>query len=1177
MSFEHKKFDYLTTSLNGPLLIEASAGTGKTFSLEKIISRLVLEGGEDGTGIDIDRILVVTFMNDAASELKMRIRKTLIEYLSLWDKFLADCDIEGKADALFQSWQQKAQSTDEKTFIREKLANACRMIDMAPIYTIHGFAKKLLTEFSLSCGEFAPRRIADGGELESLKEFVFDEFIRKRLPKNDPELLSEILSFQNWKDGFQALYREKKETRQRIRVEPLLDNKNPLVLTEKAAEWFRQCYIDFPDVLALQKRRRNLMTFDDVLLELLDHLQKTARQSRENKETFIDAIRTKYRAVLIDEFQDTDPVQYEIFKILFFDPATSQVAPSKNIFFVGDPKQAIYSFRSAEIETYFAAKSDIQSVETLTTNYRSTAELVKTVNLFFSSSDAFLIEKDKDAFYTQTQASQDPVNPPLYFVPHESNTPVPLKAFEIWTTPGDAAHRLSRTDQGKQAPSSHEATAIANDIASLLNGNVNGQQGIVYVYWGTKKQRPIRPGDFAVIVRKNSTAAEIAKELKKHRIRSCLPAKESVFSQSEAVDVLCLLQAVLDPECRQAFNSAAATALVGYSLKELSEERVASNLRELFSQIRKDLPIYGIYAVFLRLMRETDPTKGFGTIFRMLNEENTRALINLQHILELIETAQKQTQSLSGLVAWLTNKTDRSDLATDEDLLRPDNNPSLVNIVTIHKSKGLEYPVVYLAKAYLENAVPSGDQNVFRELSETNERQLLVSPQKQSTKLHGPSAKRAQEEALRMAYVAMTRASHRLVLPLAFSITTKGNFRNYKNNSYLLAFSKRQDKSSTDPMDDLLSAFTQETRPIQDLAASRIKLKTDFYGLPEEKLPNCQKQAQRLERDWTYSSFTTLSKSLVENHAFGESGFFSFPSGASAGTFLHKAIETALIKALTLSSDELSKDDWLIHHLNRFFDRNMKGTIQNEQALVPDPAVGISWETSAENYCRQWMLQVFTRLFRTPLVAEGDTLIDLVRRRRLVPEIDFLESITNKNFTVLSIENAFKNSPTFSFLIQGNDDETKGEEACLLMQQLNGFLSGQIDLIFQDQSGRYWILDWKSNKIEDPSGVHSRDFPGNYTQEAMERVMQGSNYKLQALCYLTALKRHLTAVFGSSEEAFKHIGGAVYVFLRGIGEPGNPHETGLYKMPATEELIDAVKRLDSAFTNNDDSSQKDCP
>ncbi len=1149
-----ENFDYLRANLDGPTLIEASAGTGKTYSLERLVARLVIEGGEEKKGLSIDRILVVTFMREAASELKMRVRKTLANYLVRWNEFTAGKAFTEDDDPLLKKWADSAKSPDERLAICEKLSKAIGQIDLASILTIHGFAQKLLTEFSVSCENFTPRKLIDDASLAELRTFALDEFLREKLPKDNPELLSEILSYKNFAAGFDGLSRETKEARNTLAITEFGKEK---LLSPDATQWFRDLYVEFSEVFAKVKERQHLMTYDDLLLDLLSGLRKEKKKATSSETTFIDTIRKKYRAVLIDEFQDTDPLQYEIFHLLFLDPLSSKIPVVKNAFFVGDPKQSIYSFRNAELDTYFKAKKEVANTSSLSTNYRATKELVDIVNDFFSSSKAFLFEDKTVSFETHSVSSE--AIPPLMFC-EPGVDPVPIPAFEIWTALGTKEELKSRENRTIY---DLEPKAIANDIAQLLNGNYFGRHGEVRVYWGTERERKIRPSDIAILVRQNSIGFEIGKELRRHNIRFCTGRKENIFQSAEALEILFTLRAILSTQNRDALKSAAATTLVGYSLQELSDERKVTQLQELFTNASEELDRLGIYAVFLRLMRETNPEKGFGTYARLLKDENNRAIINYEHVLELIDSAQLKNLSSSGLVAWLAEKIRTAQADTEGEEIRADNDPSLVNIVTIHKSKGLEYPVVYLAKAYTQKTDGSkSKKHLFRENDANGNRRLLITPNASIETNHSQTKQKIKEESVRSAYVAMTRASERLVLPLSFAITTTGKYSSYDKNPYLCAFNSKYE--SRDAMQKLLEVFESKTHSIDEVAEPFVAVKSKTLD-EKDAIPALQDSEQRLERSWVRSSFTTLSKALVSFHQVGASPYLAFPAGTSAGTFLHKTMELAVKKAKTLPQSLLKGDEWMEKLADQLFDRNLKGTIPDLPEATPDPAVGINAASSAEGYCRLWMRRLFVRLLNTKLTGQ-ETLQEVLLSRKIAPEIDFLASVSNTNFSLEELEKAFQGLGDFQFTLN-REEGSEGYALKNFKQSLKGFLTGQIDLVFEDSEGLFWIVDWKSNKIEDPEGAHSRDYAGNYTQEAMETLMQGANYKLQALCYLVALKRYLKTRFETEEDAFSHMGGAVYVFLRGLGDPKENDTTGLYRMPMNSELRQAINQLDALFSS----------
>lgn len=1191
-SFHAVDFDYTRTELHGPMLIEASAGTGKTFSLERIILRLIVEEDENGTAVGLDHLLLVTFTNAATSELRMRVRQTLRNVLRTWNTLLQGKTPNEKVDSLIQGWfdaaeivrrsnepnRTKEAVNDWHRRVKKRLEDACHVIDVAAIYTIHAFAQKLLKEFSLSCDGFAERQILQDAELESIKADLLDNYLREHLPSDNPSLLKEILQYTEVGEAFKDLGREKPEyirtlTVKKLTSEETKDNKKgaekATALSPEAKVWFTKLFTTFPGLLSERLRRLGYATHDGMLLELLGYLREQSGHPDQNGGSFIDTVRTRYRAVLIDEFQDTDPVQYEIFKILFLDAKSCRTPPSDKIFFVGDPKQAIYSFRSAELETYLLAKKNIRVVKSLSINYRSTPSLIGVFNRFFSSEAAF--QMSEASFPTRIEPCQNTPPLPLRFKEFENGHVEDLPSFEFWTIPSGKVE-AEKIKARKLSPASIELNAISNDIVSLLGGQINGKKGTIFVYAGTEKERPIEAGDIAVLVRRNVDAQKVVTELRSHGLRAAVLSKESVFSRPEAVELLLFLQAVLTPKTRSAFNSAAATVFVGYSLADRLNETRASCLQEILRQVAADLPEYGAYAVLLRLMRETEATRGFGTIARLLKEENSRALINYQHLLDLIECEQRHTQSLSGLIAWLTQKIAQSSNVGDDEKLRPDNGKSLINVMTIHASKGLEFPVVYLAGAGSLKPKIDGSQKrfTFRETDSEGNRYLIAYPEKQPLKEHVDTVTRETQETQRLAYVAMTRASQRLVLPLVFTLTSTGKYRDCDSNAYLKALlpTKGSDtKSKGNGLEAMNSIFDFiKQNPGNYIAYQLGPCKKHVFRSQKtgSSKTSIVYPAQSLERVWTQSSFTTLSKFFVNNHDTGSAcTYLSFPAGADAGTFLHKVMETAIVRAGGLPKEVLDSDTWLIEHVNRSFDWNMKGTLGTlSGSEQPDPAVGIAYAGDFEAYCRAWLIRTFKQLFQTP-IFEGETLRDLIGKRHLAPEIGFLGSIGNRAFTPDRLEKAFTENSVFSFVVNRGEGS---KERFPLAQSLYGFLAGQIDLIFKDKNERYWIVDWKSNKIEDPEQNHSRDYFGNYTTEAMDSVMRGANYKLQALCYLTALKRFLHKYYKNEALALSHMGGALYVFLRGIGQV-NGRQTGIYRMPMDSTLTDAVNTLDRLLTS----------
>ena len=265
-------FQYAKTPLHGPMLIEASAGTGKTFSLEKIVLRLIVEEDKKESAVGLDHLLLVTFTNAATSELRMRVRKTLIDVLRTWNTLLQTKTPGSKTDELIKKWFEASEMAESYTDpvqrkekisawherVRTRLQKACHAIDIAAIYTIHAFAQKLLKEFSLSCNGFNERQIIQDTDLETVKTALLDDYLRKNLPTENPALLKEILQYKDYGDAFKELGRERPEYLEKLLVQKLevkdpkskkMSSEVSLPLSQEATTWFTQLFKTFPGLL----------------------------------------------------------------------------------------------------------------------------------------------------------------------------------------------------------------------------------------------------------------------------------------------------------------------------------------------------------------------------------------------------------------------------------------------------------------------------------------------------------------------------------------------------------------------------------------------------------------------------------------------------------------------------------------------------------------------------------------------------------------------------------------------------------------------------------------------------------------------------------------------------------------------------------------------------------------
>ncbi|PLX40342.1 MAG: hypothetical protein C0608_09445, partial [Deltaproteobacteria bacterium] len=806
-----KPLDLINAPLSGSSLIEASAGTGKTYSLAALFLRFIVE-----EGLKVEDILVVTFTEAATEELRGRIRSRLREALNLFSG-------GDSSDEFLTKLVEKCGDNERG---RRRLVRALASFDEAPIFTIHSFCGRVLAQSAFECG--APFELEVSGDSASALAEVAGDYwrsavgalpalVKRRLQERrvgvpelarfagkwrsrqnltlipdgfvkwSPELEEEVSALfkrfgVEWREGrdeaigliqespainkssYSKRYlplwnasvtsyaagedplvapdslkrfsnsglEEKRKGDGPLPTHPLFDLTEELVAAlaslecsvNQAVSSFKIGAIKYlRDKLPEWKGEHKLRHFDDLLIELRDALYS------DGGDALAGELRKRYRAALIDEFQDTDPVQYEIFSRLF--------GEGHPLFIIGDPKQAIYSFRGADVYTYMHAAKETARANTLDKNFRSSPKLVGAVNTIFSAHEnPFLIEQIK--FEPALSGLGDG---PSFTVGGVEDAP--LKICLI--TRGDV--KLTSKDAARRA-----MEAVAVEIVNLLGGG-DGERSFV-------DGRDLRAEDIAILSNTHDNARALQKLLLSRGVPAVIYDSESVYASPEARELYLLLRAAEDPSYMNGVRGALATSLIGLdarSLKEVEEGELWEEwlLRMLF---------------YHRLWHE----RGFVQMARALidgegirawvlsREGGERTLTNILHLVELLaHAAADEKLSAAGVVKYLGAKLAQGD-AAEEHEMRIESDENAVRILTVHKSKGLEYPVVFVPFSY-EVMGGGREEEVFCHDSEDSLKGILnIDSQSPEYPLHLEAALAEQQaERVRALYVALTRGSRR--------------------------------------------------------------------------------------------------------------------------------------------------------------------------------------------------------------------------------------------------------------------------------------------------------------------------------------------------------------------------------------------------------------------------------
>ncbi len=1165
-----QRLDPLTLPLAGERLIEASAGTGKTFTIGVLYLRLLLGLGGPAAyprPLSVEEILVVTFTEAATAELRGRIRHNIHQLRLACVRGVTD-------DPMLQPLLPQIGNLP---LAAAMLLAAERQMDEAAIFTIHGFCQRMLNLNAFESGMLFEQQLIE--DEQSLRRQATADFWRRHcypLPLSvarviaaewsGPEALLSTLS--PWLQGespalkyppaaeetlaerydkliarIDALkaqwcaaaadllalisdsgvdkrsYSSKhlpnwlekigqwaQEETQDYTVPKDLARFTQSVLEEKtkkgepprhalfsAVEQFLAEPLSLRDLViarALQeirfatrkeKRLRAQLGFDDLLSRFDEALQQPGGP------LLASTIRTRYPVALIDEFQDTDPQQYRIFRTLYVGQ------PDSALLLIGDPKQAIYAFRGADIFTYMKARAEVSAHYTLDTNWRSSPAMIASVNQLFARLDNPFLFREIPFIPVHSA----PPKATLRFTLDGQTQP----ALRFWLQPGSGV--------GVTEYQQYMARQCAGEIRHWLAA---GQQRKALI-GSDKAMRPVQASDITILVRSYGEAAVMREALNGLNIPSVyLSSRDSVFTTPEAREVLWLLQAVLAPEQERALRNALATSIMGLdalTLDSLNQDEHAWNqLVDEFAEYRQLWLKRGVLPMLRELMVKRQIAENL-----LLSASGERRLTDLLHLGELLQEASSQLDSEHALVRWLAQQIAQPNTQAANQQLRLESDRHLVRIVTIHKSKGLEYSLVWLPFVANFREAAQGiyhDRNTFQallDLQGDDESQQLAEQERLA-------------EDLRLLYVALTRSIWHCSIGIAPLI--KGNRKKEGSSDlhksalgYLL---QRGEEADSEQLLTLLQQLDGDT--------TALKTETTPDNTPWQpdaavQLQLSSREVTRALRDeWRVTSYTGLQQHGTSSvldltprfdvDAAGESGQVSepvltphsFPRGASPGTFLHSLFET-IDFTQPLSSETLLQ------------------------------------QLQQQGYDEQWLpvLEAWVnRVLTTPLDDSGVSLSQLSPQQKQA-ELQFYLPI-----------NAPLSAPALARLMQ-QYDPLSARAPAVDFHQVCGMLKGFIDLVFCWQ-GKYYLLDYKSNWLGEESAA--------YTPQAMEQAMIAHRYDLQYQLYSLALHRYLRHRLADYDYQ-RHFGGVLYLFLRGVD--GSASDNGVFRTRPDAQFIAALDRL----------------
>lgn len=1188
----------ITLPLNQISLIEASAGTGKTYTIGSLYLRLLLKAGENNFSrpLNVEEILVVTFTEMATEELKKKIRERITDAINKLTAFAKTQD-----KSAFKNDEFLTALCDNLDIFEaiHRLKLAEQNMDLAAIYTIHGFCRRMLMQYAFHSGiHFNLELIKDQSDLlvrfanefwrEHFYPLDFDTaaFITREL-KSPNNVLNVLRSYLNLKLNvtletagllqlpLESLFQKIAERQsiltkikqiwleneseiqsfiaQELKDKRLNGNKYSSknlpnyyknvnawaksATTSSVSEDIKKCFTQsavnnnatknkIPYRLAVLEKLDELIDefnqtlSTDLLRKLIlyhycqelqeklleykcNHQEKSfddllrlfceALQGAQGDE-LAEMIRFQYPFAMIDEFQDTDSQQYAIFSKIYRDN------PEKNTGFImiGDPKQAIYRFRGADIFTYLKASDEAQSRFELTKNYRSEKHLVDGVNALFDFPQSPFIYQNIN--FTAVDSRDDH----LRFYLNGKAEP----AYRFYLTESD---KVNKTEMAK---------ICAISIQYWLKSAVENQA----VFQNEDTCKTLQAANIAVLVRDKNEAALVKNELQKLGIASVyLSDQNSVFDSNVAKELAWVLKACLNVAERPILN-AIATALFGLNAADIHQiqqnEADWQRWADSFAQYQQTWQRQGILAMLHQILLEQ------GISERLLSQATgERDLTDFLHLAEILQQAATLHESEAALLSWFEKQIQGE--GRQEAQIRLESERQLVKIVTIHKSKGLEYDLVWLPFLAAPSKDPSKkDINIY--YSKERDETLWDIENRNLNAL----CEETFAEELRLLYVALTRAKYQMAFALPAQFDKKWNALHYVLSQGEIG--KEIALSAPKATETLLQTFKEKmrdnvkicTKPnLEALPTLSINTKNDDFKAAEF--------TGNIEQDWRITSFTSIEQAHRRQNYFAESAEKKHAVFDDAKDYDSKnpiEISTALLDENESSILDLPRGKQVGTALHRHFENcyfsdlaNIEEIDKLRQSLQLD-------ETFTESL-QNWLQQIS----HTPLSNEiGIALADLANKD-CIKEMPFYLAI-REHFDVEAFNHTLKahhHLPSES----------------LQFEQIQGMVRGSIDLVFR-HNGKYYLVDYKSNFL----GSTLAD----YNQEALKKEMLHSHYDWQYLIYTLALHRYLQSVVPHYDYA-RDFGGVFYLFLRGMN--GEPQSGVFYDRPSVE----LITELDGVF------------
>ena len=1092
------------------LLLEASAGTGKTYSLTALVARYVAE-----EGLRADELLMVTFTRAAASEMKQEVREQLLralnavnasdsEKLDPWLANLRDC------------------SVDEQSLRRERLETAISNIDSATISTIHGFFQQALGDLGIRSGDAKTPAPAESDAVVSQK--VIRDVLVHRFAANalalDPTGSKDPMSV----EGSVAKVLKSTSSNLGAELAPAPDE-------SPAGQW-SSIIQELRKAIKEERVAQGVVAFDDLIVDLVEKLDDPTLG-----EEIIRVLRSRYRLVLIDEFQDTDTFQWRLFSKVF--DLAGVPDEFLALIVVGDPKQAIYRFRGADIDAYLKAAADgSMSKRQMTTNYRTDRPLVEALNAWLTG----VTFGDEDIAYVPVTTPDNHANARL-------------------TGAGQALQFRFLANPNKQNADPVRA-AISIDVADhiqklLKDGEIGPELG------SSAEPRRVKLDDICILVRGHNDAEPLVEELRKRHIPAVRSRIGSVL-ESEAMEQLrLLLTAMANPadvrRVRAVQLSWFALNPVVVSPSADVTVTVQDPIEVLQTKCRvwaNELEARGLVGWYQVLRLDDDVIKEISSDF-----EAERRLTDLEHIIELLNGQLGGRRApVSAVLRALDELKETMNTEAEAQKRRIDTDRDVIQITTMHSSKGLEYPIVLMPfpKGITKSSVSVYEDEGVRYVDAAPSIAWVDNDLDQTERERRDKIE-AEGDELRLLYVAATRAQHQLVIwwgKAPRDSSHKGPLARvlFGSTENLELVTKVDDDTAREKLIELVKRLGpnvsfEELTKWEDNRKWEAPTPEVSGVLTAEPFPE-----HDIERDawyrWSYSSLSKGARANNEGSARG--GTDEAPGGPELGEDGGPQTFQGPLLGMQASADFGT----FVHELFEVIDLSLPDVEAEVRAVIETSGRAASFDADPEVLAQGLMLAIDTPLG----AAADDATLRTIGSNRL-NELVFHFPLADGNSSVTP-------SALFELAASYDDDQFsdyfKALAAGNRMSAMAGLMTGSIDSVIRlgdASNGTYGVVDYKTNRLHTPGDVAPISA---YSYESMKHAMEHGDYPLQILVYNVALHRMLQLRL-AGYDIDRHIGDTNYLFVRGMIGPDTAvidgQRNGVFAWRPSSELIVAASKL----------------